>query len=201
MANGDESRKYAAVTHKHDQSKAKDSDSTSKAAVPRRSVIARNRRQPLGILISVGGTLILALQTYILHQQTLLLAKQTEALQLDQSAHLREHIVATSEEEAAVKRLISSLESVANFQADAEGGVSKVKDFSANACLSSQCSGAAMDQSLSSLTDDTPHLNNDVRIGILRMGTFLTRFDGRRTLSLKVRRKSTWKSEPTNLAT
>jgi hypothetical protein len=168
-----------AMTHKQKQPTEKNSDSANKTAPPPRSLLARIRRQALAIFIPVGGTLILALQTYILHQQTLLLAKQTEATQLDQSAHLREHIVATSEEESSVKRLLSSLESVVSFEVDAEGGVLKVKDFSVNACLSPQCSSASLDQTLNSLGDDNPHLDNDVRTGILRIGAFLARFDGK----------------------
>ena len=134
--------------------KLKDSETSDKAALHGQSLFARIRRGALPILVSVGGTLILALQTYILHQQTGLIAKQTEALQLDQSAHLREHIVAASEEEANVKRLLSSLESGASFEinGDGLGGVVTVKDFSPDACLNPHCSNASLSQALSSLS-------------------------------------------------
>ncbi len=130
--------------------KLKDSETSAKAALHGQSLFARIRRGALPILVSVGGTLILALQTYILHQQTGLIAKQTEALQLDQSAHLREHIVAASEEEANVKRLLSSLESGASFEinGDGLGGVVTVKDFSPDACLNPHCSNASLSQAL-----------------------------------------------------
>jgi hypothetical protein len=144
------------------------------------SVQSRIRRRALDILLSLGGTLILGLQTFILYQQTTLIAKQTEALQLDQSAHLRDHIIAASDEEATVKRLVTGIESIANSElsdAPLKGAVLKTKNFSIDACTNANCLKSSVDSALRSLGEDKPNLDKDVGTGVLRMGVFLGRLD------------------------
>ena len=70
------------------------SDESAQPTDAHGSLFTRIRRLAIIILGSVGGTLLLGVQTYILHQQTDLIAKQTEALSLDQSSHIRDRIVA-----------------------------------------------------------------------------------------------------------
>jgi hypothetical protein len=174
-----ENQRKATTTLEHDPLADNRPDTAPKAAPPKQSFFEHIRRRALGILVSVGGTLILALQTYILHQQTGLITKQTEALQLDQSAHLREHIVATSEEEANVKRLLSTLGAVANTEIKGLGpaDIVKVTNFSVDACPSPQCAKASLDQALKALSDDNPHVQSDTSVGLLRLAAFLAQMD------------------------
>jgi hypothetical protein len=143
------------------------------------SASQRFRRQFLSVVVPVGGTLILAVQTYILYRQTLLIDKQTEALRLDQSAHIRERIISASEEEASIKRLLTSLEAAANFEINDPnlGLVLKTNDFSPNACLTPHCSQSSLSDALKAATDDHPTLDADIIGGLLRTGAFLARID------------------------
>jgi hypothetical protein len=118
---------------------------------------------------------ILAIQTYILHQQTLLLAAQTDLLGIDQSVHIRERIVAASGVEDIVRRLVSALKSEANIQIEAPRafGVLKVNNFTADACESPACANATMDSVLRTINERGAHLDPSPARGIVRLSAFL----------------------------
>lgn len=137
---------------------------------------SRARRLLLPILGSVAGTVLLAIQTYILHQQTMLLASQTDLLGIDQSVHIRERIVGASRVDDNVRRLISAMKSEANIQIGAPsdfGGALKVTDFSVDACRAATCSDASVDGALRAVLEPNSHLDQDLGRGLLRLSAFL----------------------------
>jgi hypothetical protein len=136
----------------------------------------RRVRKVVGVILgSAAGTLLLGLQTYILHQQTTLIAKQTEALALDQTDHIRGHIVAASKVEESVRRLTTALEPFSNYQMDAEdaGPVIQAKNFAVNACQTEKCSKADVNSTLFSVSEDEPVVDPDVALGLVRYSRYL----------------------------
>jgi hypothetical protein len=139
-------------------------------------------RSSSGVISGAAATtIILGVQTYILYRQTNLIGKQTEALSLDQAAHLRDHISAASTVESTTQRLTTRLNSLQNvtFSTDVPGGHPfTVSSYVVDACSSSDCSNAPFDSALRSIKEDKPVLDDSLSSAALRIAFILANWIG-----------------------
>ena len=124
------------------------------------------------VLAAVGGTVLLGFQTLILWQQTQLIARQTDALTIDQAAHIRERIVGASSVEARLSALGTRLEAYR-------------KEAKLSMCADPVCAATPVFPALRAINDDPPDPPEAAKGQLLRLAELLQKVEALHTAVLE----------------